>query len=227
MDEFSNEPEIKERVMLETQSGTRTVVHLGTIANLTPSEVWVAVGSVAAADLTVGCDVRVVLNRPLAAGLTAETSVVRLFGPSGRMLALRRPQTWVSRSRRTNGRVGLAIPAYLRPDGWVVPARTTNISVGGFHCVTDHPVEVGFQMAVSLMLTPTSTFECRAQVIRLTDDPDDPSHRQLVVAFRFLDLSVDDQALIADALAALDDDTDPTAVPDAWQTGRGHGSLAG
>jgi len=226
MDEFSNDPEIKERVTLEIQAGLRTLVHEGTIANLTSDEVWVAVGGAAAEHLSAGAAVRILLNRAGAGGLTAETSVGRLVGGSGRMIALRRPSEWVSRSRRANGRVGLAIPAYLRPDGWVVPARTTNISVGGFHCITDHPVSVGHQMAVSLMLTPTSTFECRAQVIRLTDDADDPSHRQLVVAFRFVDLTPDDEACIAEALAALADETDPNAVPAAWRSGKSHDRLA-
>ena len=226
MEEYSNEPEIRERVTLETRSGARTIVHGGTVANITAEEVWVAIGVAAAADIGVGTPIRISLDRPPASGLTAETAVGRLIGPSGRMLALRRPDAWVSHSRRANGRVGLAIPAYLRPDGRVVPARTTNISVGGFHCITDHPMSVGLQMAVSLMLTPMSTFECQAQVIRLADNPDDPSRRQFVVAFRFLDLTVDDQARIAEALAALSDDTDPDAVPAAWQSAEAQGRLA-
>ena len=81
-------------------------------------------------------------------------------------------------------------------------------------------------MAVSLMLMPTSTFECRAQVIRLTDDVDDPSRRRLVVAFRFVNLTPDDEARVAEALAALSEETDPNAVAAAWHTGKGHGSLA-
>jgi hypothetical protein len=228
MAEFSNEPEIKERVTLETAVGASTVVHKATIANITPSEVWVAVGGNAAAFLVEGAAVRVILTRPLAGGITAETSVERFVGGSGRMIALKRPETWASASRRANGRVGLAIPAYLHTAGdSVVSARTTNLSAGGFNCVTDLSISVGHQMRVSLMFTPTESFDCLAQVVRLSDDPDDPWHRQLIVAFRFLNLSVDDEAQVAEALAALADETDAGAVPAAWQSARGHGSLAG
>jgi hypothetical protein len=224
MPEFSNEPEIKERVTLETSVGASTVVHQATIANITPNEVWVAVGENAAAFLVKGAAVRVILARPLAGGVTAETSVERVVGGSGRMIALKRPKTWVSSSRRGNTRVGLAIPAYLHTTGdSVVSARTTNLSVGGFHCVTDLPVSVGHQLSVSLMFTPTSSFDCLAQVVRLSDDPDDPWHRRIIVAFRFVNLSIDDEARVAEAVSALADETDAGAVPAAWQSGTGHG----
>jgi hypothetical protein len=228
MPEFSNEPEIKERVTLETTVGASSVVHKATIANITPDEVWVAVGGNAAQFLVEGAVVRVILARPLLGGLTADTFVGRIVGGSGRMIALKRPEEWVSGSRRGSGRVGLAIPAYLHPSGdAVVPARTTNLSVGGFHCVTDLAISVGHQMPVSLMFTPTDSFDCLAQVVRLSDDPDDPWHRQLIVAFRFVNLSTDDEARVAEALVALADETDAGAVPAAWQSGKGHGSLAG
>ena len=228
MPEFSNDPEIRERVTLETAVGASIVVHKATIANITPDEVWVAVGGNAAAFLVTGAAVRVILERPIAGGLAAETAVARVVGGAGRMIALRRPTAWVSGSRRGNGRVGLAIPAYLHTAGnSVVPARTTNLSVGGFHCVTDLPISVGHQMRVSLMFTPTSSFDCLAQVVRLSDDPDDSWHHQLVVAFRFVNLSADDEARVAEALAALAGETDAGAVPAAWQGGKGPGSLAG
>jgi hypothetical protein len=136
---------------------------------------------------------------------------------------------WISHSRRANGRIDLAIPAYLHSndiEGAVASARTTNISVGGFHCLTDLPIFVGYQMAVSLMLTPTSPFECRAQVVRISEDPDDPTRRQMVAAFRFVDLSVADEARIAEALVALANETDPEAVPVAWRTGDDNGRRA-
>ena len=228
MPEFSNEPEIRERVTLETSVGASTVVHQATIANITPSEVWVAVGENAAAFLVKGAAVHVILARPLVGGLTAKTSVERVVGGSGRMIALKRPEAWVSSSRRRNTRVGLAIPAYLHTAGSsVVPARTTNLSVGGFHCVTDLPVSVGHQLSVSLMFTPTTSFDCLAQVVRLSDDPDDPWHRRIIVAFRFVNLSVNDEARVAEALAALADETDAGEVPAAWQGEKGQGSLAG
>jgi hypothetical protein len=228
VNELSNEPAIKDRVTLETGAGPRTVSHRATIANLTADEVWVALGKPAADDLAEGTPVRVVLIRPDEGSLAAETSVRRMVGNSGRMAALWRPEAWSSDSRRANGRIPLAIPAYLRPDGdgTVASARTTNISVGGFHCITDLPISVGHQMAVSLMLTPTSAFECRAQVVRLSEDPNDPSHRQLVAALRFVDLTESDEARVAEALVALTDETDPTAVPVAWRSGGGPGRLA-
>jgi hypothetical protein len=49
----------------------------------------------------------------------------------------------------------------------------------------------------------------------------DPWRRQLVVAFRFVDLTADDEARVAEALAALRDETDATAVPTAWRGGKG------
>lgn len=227
MAEFADGPAINDRVALETFDDGRRVVHRATVANLTREEIWVAVGEAAAGLLVVGRSVRVILNRPEGGSRTAETAVRRSVGGSGRLLALRRPETWATHSRRAHGRVRLAIPAYLQPDdaGTVVAARTTNISVGGFNCVADLPVSVGHQMTVALMLTPTSKFECRAQVVRLDEDPEDPMGRQLVLSFRFVDLGEADEALIAEALAALSDETDPTAVPAAWRTGGAHGRL--
>lgn len=220
MDESSNEPEVKDTVTLETCDGPRTVVDQATIANVTAEEIWVVVGKAAGERLVAGTEARIVLVRSQDTAVAADTSVRRQVGNSGRLVALRRPDGWLSHSRRSNGRARLAIPAYLHPDaeGSVVPARTTNLSVGGFHCVTALPISVGRQLDVSLMLTPTSSFDCRAQVVRLNDDPDDPSRHQLQVAFRFVDLSAAEEALVAEALAALDDETDATAGPAAWHT---------
>jgi hypothetical protein len=225
VDELSNEPAIKDRVTLEMADGPRTVVDRATIANVTTEEIWVVVGKAAGERLGTGSPVRIVVVRPQAGSLAADTLVRRQVGSSGRLVALRRPDNWASHSRRANGRARLAIPVYLRPDaeGSVVPARTINLSVGGFHCVTDLPVSVGRQFDVSLMLTPTA-FDCRAQVVRLSDDPEDPSGRQLLVAFRFVDLTAAEEALVAEALVALDDETDPTAVPASWHSG---GAMAG
>jgi hypothetical protein len=172
--------------------------------------------------------VRVILARPLSGGLTAEISVGahrRRIGPDDRLEAAGDVGL---RIETGYGRIGLAIPAYLHPsEDSVMPARTTDLSVGGFHCVTDMPISVGHQMSVSLMFTPTESFDCLAQVVRLSDDPDDPWHRQLIVAFRFINLSADDEVRVAEALAALAGETDAGEVPAAWQSGKGHGSLAG
>ena len=228
VDDFSNEPAIKDRATLETQLGPHKVVDEGTIANLTTEEVWVVVGASAAGHFGAGSAVRMVVVTSYSRSLSAGTSVRRLVGKSGRMIALDRPENWTSSSRRANGRVQLAIPAYLRPDtdGTVASARTTNISVGGFHCITDLPVSVGDQMAVSLMFTPTDPFECRAQVVRLSEDTDDPLHLRLVAALRFMDLTVADEARVAEALTALSTETDATAIPIAWRRGEAAGGQA-
>ena len=175
MDEFSNEPAIKDRVTLETLDPPIHRIE-ATIANLTPEEVWLAARESVVEQFKPGATVRVVVVRPDDGGLEADTPVRRMVGGSGRMIALCRPETWTSASRRANSRTPLAIPAYLHPadEGMVVPVRTTNISVGGFHCVTDLAVNVGSEMGVSLMLSPTEPFECRAQVVRIDDYPDDP-----------------------------------------------------
>ncbi|HEX7590976.1 MAG TPA: PilZ domain-containing protein [Candidatus Limnocylindrales bacterium] len=228
MSDFSNEPEIKDRVALETKLGPQTHLYNGTIANLTNDEVWIALGR-SADFLSVGVPVRLILHRPDEQSLAADTTMRRLIGGTGRIVGLWRPEAWVTYSRRANSRVALAIPAYLHPDheGTAIPARTTNISVGGFHCITNLPISVGNQIEVSLLLTPTDSFDCRAQVVRLTEDPDDPNHRQLVVAFRFVDLDATGEARIAEALAALNEETDPTVVPIAWRSGGAPGPLAG
>ncbi len=216
--EFSNEPAIRDRATLETLDGSKADRREGTVANLTPEEVWLALGESMEGLLAPGTPVRLILVGS-DHELEAETAVRRFVGGSGRMVAVLRPQAWITSSRRANGRVPLAIPGYLHPaEGMVVPVRTTNISVGGFHCVTDLAVSIGHEMPVSLMLTPTEPFECRAQVVRIDDDPADPSLRQSVVAFRFVDLRVADDARIAAALADLGDDTDSVAIPTAWRS---------
>jgi hypothetical protein len=68
-----------------------------------------------------------------------------------------------------------------------------------------------------LMLAPTEPFECWAQVVRLDDDVDRQGAGHVLAAFRFLNLEAQDEARIAEALAALQDETDPTAVPTPWR----------
>jgi hypothetical protein len=76
------------------------------------------------------------------------------------------------------------------------------------------------------MFTPTDPFECRAQVVRLSEDTDDPLHLRLVAALRFMDLTVADEARVAEALTALSTDTDATAIPAAWHRGEAAGGQA-
>ena len=214
-----NEPSILDKVALETRSGNEWRSRPATIANLTAAEVWLGVqdpmgGLVAPDDVA-----HIVLELPDGGSLVSETVVLRLIGADGRVVALARPESWRFPSRRANSRVSLAIPAYLRPpDSAVVAARTTNIGVGGFHCVAEIPVAVGHRMPVSLRLTPVSSFDCMAQVVRLEDYPDDPTGRQCLIAFRFLDLADDQEATIAAALVALADETDAAAAPRAWHS---------
>ena len=220
VNEFSDEPTINDRVTIETRHGSHEVLHKATMANVTADEIWLAVGVAAAALLVVGSSVGVVLHRPDDQTLAAETTVKRVIGSGGRLIALQRPTAWTSHSRRHSSRVGLAIPAYLHPAGedTVASARTTNIGIGGFHCVTELCLSVGDQMGVTLMFTPTTQFECQAQVVRLRDDPEDASHVRLVAAFRFLDLSPESEAHIAEALAALGGVAGPETVPAAWHS---------
>jgi hypothetical protein len=216
----SNEPAILDRVTLETLSGAEWLPHHATIANLTPREVWLGLDEQLGELVEPLRKVRIATPQSAELGPPAETVVERHIGTDGRVIVLVRPDSWGIPSRRANSRVNLAIPAYLRPgdDLAPVPARTTNIGVGGFHCLSDIPIAVGHTLPVTLMLTPLDPFDCQAQVVRLDDNPDDPSGRHMVVAFRFLDLTEQDEATIAEALIALADDLESEAVPQAWRS---------
>jgi len=229
VEDFSNEPAVKDRATIETRVGLRVVVDQAIVANVTADEVWVVVDAAAAERLVAGSGVRVAVTGADGRSLNAETTVRRTVGRFDRMIALARPREWTSPSRRVNGRARLAIPAYLRTetDGTVASAQTTNVSVGGFHCVTALPLSVGDELEVSLMFKPTDAFECRAQVVRLNEDASDPLGLRLVAAFRFVDLSEAGEACVAEALAALRGETDPAAVPTAYRTKRDRARSAG
>jgi len=216
---YSEEPAVLDQVILETLSGEEWLSHVATIANLTPDEVWLGLQEPLGELVDPERTVRVVTTR---AGeqSTAETTVARSVGTDGLVIVLARPESWDSPSRRANGRTRLAIPAYLRPMDGLSPvvARTTNIGVGGFHCVSDIPLAVGNKLPVTLFLTPLDRLDCQAQVVRLDDDPDDSSGHHFVVAFRFLDLTEDDEATIAEALVALAGENDSEVVPRAWRS---------
>ncbi len=215
----STEPSILDMVALETKSGAEWVSHAATIANMTDTEVWLGVRDAMTGLVSPGDVARIVLELPEAGALVADTRVVRLLGASARVVALKRPESWRFPSRRTDGRMSLAIPAYLRPpDMAVVPARTTNLGVGGFRCIASIPVAVGHRMPVSIQLTPVESLDCMAQVVRLEDCPDDPTGRQCLVAFRFLDLAEDQEATIAAALLALANEADGATAPRAWRS---------
>ena len=137
------------------------------------------------------------------------------IGSDGRVVALMRPTLWDPPSRRAHSRARLAIPVYLNADGdaTAVPAMTTNVSVGGIYCLANVSVPVGHKLPVSLRLTPAEAFDCQAEVVRVDDDTDDPSGRQVVIALRFLDLTENDQARLASTFATLAADVDADCVP--------------
>jgi hypothetical protein len=190
------------------------------IADLTRDEVWIGIEESLGGLLDPGCSVHLVLRPSDGVPRTAETTVLRHVGSDGLVVVLMRPTSWGSQSRRAHSRAWLAIPAYLRPDKDAPPvlARTTSVGVGGFSCLADAPISVGRQLSVSLRLTPVQSFDCQAEVVRLDNNANDPTGRQVVLALRFLELAEDDQARLASALAALADDVDAGFVPRAWRS---------
>ena len=185
------------------------------MANITADEVWVGVDERHASQLPGLREVRVVLVRPNRVAAWADTSIRRMVGSGGRVAALWRPEAWVADPRRAHGRVDLRLPAYLRqsPGGAIVSAWTTNVSVGGCQCATRLSLELGQRVEVSLSLSPVSSLECGAQVVRISDDPEDRTGKRVLVAFKFIELTEADQAQVAAAMAALDSYDPGSAVP--------------
>ena len=217
--QYAEEPIIANRVTLETKSGDGWQSHPAAIANLTRNELWIRIEESLGEIVNPGSPVRLALSRPGGVVQRAETTVLWRIGVGGLLVILMRPTLWDPPSRRGHSRARLAIPASLRPDGGARPlsARTTNVSVGGFFCVSDGPVAAGCQLPVSLRLTPIESFDCRAEVVRAEGNPDDPTGRQTVLAFRFMDLTQDDEARLASALVTLTDDVDEDYVPLPWR----------
>jgi hypothetical protein len=199
---------IRDRITLVAAIGLGHIAMAGIVANFTANEVWLCVSTDSAAQLPEVGKVRLLLARPSGEHVTADSAVIRIAGADGRIVVLTKPESWTADKRRGHGRIPIALPAYLRRDGsdGPVAARTTNVSVGSFQCLTGLPVELGERVAATLMLSPASPFECLAQVVRLENDPADPSGTKVLVAFRFLDLTDREQAQIAAAVAALDED---------------------
>jgi c-di-GMP-binding flagellar brake protein YcgR len=107
----------------------------------------------------------------------------------------------------------------MSPESPVVPVRTTNISLGGFVCLTSAALEVGTVLQAKLQLTPHEALDTKAQVVRVDDPPDAPPGHWARVALRFVDLNEARERQIADALAVLGADVDPTGVPKAYRSG--------
>jgi hypothetical protein len=205
---------IRDRITLVVEVGPEQIAIPGTVANMTPDEVWVGVTGAAVDRLPLCTMVRLAVATP-SGSVTAESEVIRIVGANGRMVALSRPKSWQTDLRRTNARVALALPAYLQRigDEGLAAARTTNVSVGSFQCLTDMAVEVGERVRATLLLSPLIRFECLAQVVRIENDSDDPAGRKLAVAFRFLELTEADEAQVAAAVAAIDQQTEPAGPP--------------
>ena len=148
------------------------------------------------------------------------------IGMDGLMVVLMRPDLWDPPSKRAHSRARLAVPVSLYPgEGAPISGRTTNVGVGGFFCISDGPVDPGKQMPVSILLAPDQSFDCEAEVVRVEADPDDPSGRQALLAFRFLGLTRDEQAALSTKLVALTDDVDDEYVPLPWRNRSRKGKL--
>jgi hypothetical protein len=216
--QYAEEPTIAHRVTLETKSSKGWQPHPAMIANMTRHEVWIRIEKDLGEAAYPERPVRLVLSRPGGGVQTAETSVLWHIGLDGLLVVLLRPTIWDPPSKRAHSRARLAIPASLYPDGvGPVSARTTNVGVGGFFCVSDGPVPAGSLLPISLLLTPAQSFDCTAEVVRVEENTDDPTGKQACLAFRFVDLSQDDQARLANALVSLTDDVDDEYVPLPWQ----------
>jgi hypothetical protein len=218
--EFAVETSIPNRVMLETLSGGDWQPHKAMIANLTRNEVWIRIEESLGELLYPESKVRLVLRHPNGGVQTAESMVLWHIGLEGLVVVLMRPTIWDPPSRRAHSRTRLTIPIYLHSDGDAppVPAMTTNLGVGGVHCLAEAPVPEGHQLRVSLQLTPGRSFDCQGEVVRVESNTDDSSGRQVVLALRFVDMSQNDQAELASALAEIADDVDEDSVPRAWRT---------
>jgi hypothetical protein len=218
--EFPIESEIPNRVTLETLSGDEWQSHPAVIANLTRHEVWIGIQEPLGEAIYPERQVRLVLRGPDGSTQTAETIVLWHIGEDGLVIVLMRPNIWDPPSRRAHSRARLTIPVHLSHDEAAppVPAWTTNVGVGGVYCLSEVRIPVGQRMPVSLRLTPAESFDCPAEVIRVDENEEDPSGRQVVIALKFLNLTPNDQAKLATALAALADDVDDEFVPRAWRT---------
>jgi len=218
--EFPIEPQIPNRVTLETLSGDEWQPHPAVIANLTRHEVWIGIQEPLGEAIYPERQVRLVLRGPDGSTQTAETIVLWHIGEDGLVIVLMRPNIWDPPSRRAHSRARLTIPVHLSQDEAAppVPAWTTNVGVGGIYCLSEVRIPVGQKLPVSLRLTPAESFDCPAEVIRVDENEEDPSGRQVVIALKFLNFTPNVQAKLATALAVLAEDVDDEFVPRAWRT---------
>ncbi len=218
MNERVEEPTIATQVTLETMEGDAKHCHQASIADLTSKELWVEIGRPAPA-LDPGKQVRIVLTHPDRPTQTADTIVLWHLGKTGNMVVLKRPTLWDPPSRREHARVKLAVPVIVRPheDGEAVQTTSINISVGGVCCAAALDLIVTQRVGLSIQLTPHQAFDYKAEVARIDVDPDDPAGARRLVGFKFLDLTFEDRAALARALAELAGDVDVNAIPRPWR----------
>ncbi len=100
----------------------------------------------------------------------------------------------------------------------LVPVRTTNISEGGFLCLTNAALELGMVLEVRVQLSPHESLDCRAQVARVDELPQDPPTSATLVAFRFVDLACGCEEQLRRALGELGVDLDTTGIPQAYRS---------
>ena len=100
----------------------------------------------------------------------------------------------------------------------VVPVRTTNISRGGFLCLTNAPLELGTVLHARVQLSPHEALDCNAQVVRVSESAGAKAGEGLQVALRFVDLGEAGEGKLADALELLGDDVDHDGVPAAYRS---------
>ena len=219
MGPYDSEPTIATQLTVEMLTNDGWQSHPARIANLTRQELWVALDQRLAEPLDPGRAVRLVLSHPKRPAQTAETVVLWHIGRSGNVVVLKRPGLWDPPSRRENMRVKLAVPVYLDEHDGSGPMPTTSIDigVGGLFCVAAMSLRIGQRVAVAIQLTPDRTFECQAEVARLDDDPNDPMGLDLLVGLRFLDLTRQDQASLAEAISGLARGLDAGSFPGPWQ----------
>lgn len=221
MDPYSNEPTTETELRLEMISDDGWQSHRASIADLTKTELWLALDGRLAAPLDPGRSVRLVLNHPKRPTQVAETVVLWHIGRTGNVVVLKRPRLWDPPSRRDHRRVNLAVPVYLKADENSEPMPTTssNIGVGGLFCSAAMDLRIGQRLDVAVQLTPDRAFECQAEAARLDGDPDDPVGMQLMVGLQFLDLTTEAQASLAEDIGRLARDVDANFVPRPWRPG--------
>jgi hypothetical protein len=102
----------------------------------------------------------------------------------------------------------------------VIPVRTTNLSRGGFLCLTGAPLELGTVLHARLQLTPHEALDCRAQVVRVDEPALVGGIEASVVALRFVDLAEAKEQQLERALSELGPDVDAADVPQAYRSAR-------